>query len=579
MKCRGRLALPIVLTLIAACGRTSSTNVDAPKDTTARESAGSSERQRATRPRADGRPAPEPPPATAAPVPAPSAMSLREGEALAAEIRRRISEDPQIASKNIEVTFVPGIPSFPHDSISLSGTVASEDERDAVRNLAHRLTDVGISSTLAVTPRSGQRPDGTWAGTAPPWNDLGHDKPPMALCPGFTVVTAVASQGDYESIKTIQSMTPAGIRLRYSSEAGRPWWSAPEPQVASFVTYRTVLPEDLETARTYLQMFVRNDIHSEMAPGSTAIGTSSAVLRSLKQQGEAQIRLCQFAVDGRLVGEDDKVIATPAGCRDVTEPFSIRRVGTAPVQMRVLVDGVPMELPAVQARGTTHYDERVEFFFLDDEKNPLTLAFRLGIGEIMALTPSARKLCEGARRRETFVVGDINCDLVDGGDRDTLKVIKISTRCETPSPARGAQGTGAGSAAGGDQMRTAQTGALEQALADNGTVDVYSIYFSFNSDAIREESEPTLKEIAEILIRHMDWRLGINGHTDNVASDAYNLDLSRRRADAVKHALVTQHGVAAERLTTAGMGEGSPKETNDTLEGRARNRRVELVRQ
>jgi outer membrane protein OmpA-like peptidoglycan-associated protein len=128
-------------------------------------------------------------------------------------------------------------------------------------------------------------------------------------------------------------------------------------------------------------------------------------------------------------------------------------------------------------------------------------------------------------------------------------------------------------------MRTAQAGALEQALADNGTVDVYSIYFSFNSDAIREESEPTLKEIAEILIRHMDWRLGINGHTDNVASDAYNLDLSRRRADAVKHALVTQHGVAAERLTTAGMGEGSPKETNDTLEGRARNRRVELVRQ
>ena len=74
------------------------------------------------------------------------------------------------------------------------------------------------------------------------------------------------------------------------------------------------------------------------------------------------------------------------------------------------------------------------------------------------------------------------------------------------------------------------------------------------------------------------WKLGIGGHTDSIASDAYNLDLSTRRAAAVKAALTTSYAVDPQRLTTAGYGESRPKDRNDTLEGRARNRRVELVR-
>jgi len=119
---------------------------------------------------------------------------------------------------------------------------------------------------------------------------------------------------------------------------------------------------------------------------------------------------------------------------------------------------------------------------------------------------------------------------------------------------------------------------IEQALADKKPVDIYSIYFAFNSDAIREESEPTLKEIAEVLRRHPDWRLQVNGHTDGVGSDQYNLDLSKRRAAAVKDTLVKRYGIDASRLTSAGFGKSQPKDSNDTLEGRARNRRVELVR-
>ena len=96
---------------------------------------------------------------------------------------------------------------------------------------------------------------------------------------------------------------------------------------------------------------------------------------------------------------------------------------------------------------------------------------------------------------------------------------------------------------------------------------------------IREESEPTLKEIAELLRRHGDWRLQVNGHTDGIGTDQYNLELSKRRAVAVREALVKRYGIDAGRLTSQGFGKSQPKDTNDTLEGRARNRRVELVRQ
>ena len=122
-------------------------------------------------------------------------------------------------------------------------------------------------------------------------------------------------------------------------------------------------------------------------------------------------------------------------------------------------------------------------------------------------------------------------------------------------------------------------GEMERRLAEEKRVDVYGIYFDFNSDRIRRESEPILEEIADVLGRNPDWTLSIHGHTDNVGGDAYNLELSRRRSEAVRKALVQRFGIAAERLTTAGYGASAPKDDNDTPEGRARNRRVELVRQ
>jgi outer membrane protein OmpA-like peptidoglycan-associated protein len=126
--------------------------------------------------------------------------------------------------------------------------------------------------------------------------------------------------------------------------------------------------------------------------------------------------------------------------------------------------------------------------------------------------------------------------------------------------------------------RTVGPSQMERRLAEERSVDVYGIYFDFNSDRIREESEPILQEIADILGRNSAWTLGIYGHTDNVGGAAYNRDLSRRRSEAVRKALVERYGIAASRLTSAGHGDVAPKDTNDTPEGRARNRRVELIR-
>jgi outer membrane protein OmpA-like peptidoglycan-associated protein len=120
---------------------------------------------------------------------------------------------------------------------------------------------------------------------------------------------------------------------------------------------------------------------------------------------------------------------------------------------------------------------------------------------------------------------------------------------------------------------------VERRLASTGRATVYGIYFDFDSASVRDQSKPTLEQITDALASHPDWKIIIEGHTDDLGGDAYNLDLSKRRAEAVKSALVASYHIDASRLTTVGYGSTRPKASNDTLEGRAENRRVELVKQ
>ena len=135
----------------------------------------------------------------------------------------------------------------------------------------------------------------------------------------------------------------------------------------------------------------------------------------------------------------------------------------------------------------------------------------------------------------------------------------------------------AGMSIGG--IRVAEGGRkLYDALTADGRVATQGIYFDTGSDRIRPESAPTLKEIAAMLADHAELRLGIEGHTDNVGQAPANLELSKRRADAVKAYLTGTLGVDAARLEASGLGSTRPAQPNTTAEGRQTNRRVELVK-
>jgi outer membrane protein OmpA-like peptidoglycan-associated protein len=408
--------------------------------------------------------------------------------------------------------------------------------------------------------------------------------PRIPLCPGLTIVTAVTQlQGDYESIKTIESVGASGIELKYSSEGPDPdaWVSAKAgpPPLKTVTLHRTVLSQDLASADAYQQTYLEKS--AETIPGTTAIGTSTAILRALKTAGEARLSISTTYYGLELGADRSK----SPNYYSYLQLGTLKRIGNGPVRIAVIVNDRQVELPAIRAAWESA-GGKSEFTFLDDERNPLALEFRIGIGEVRPLDPQAIALCDhalagAAQGKSVQMPWGLRCDMAHGGDRDTLRVTKIAFHCASPyAQSPPAAGSGGGTAAGGSGASGADStvSSLEQALASRHKADVYSIYFSFNSDRIRKESEPTLAEIAGILRRHPDWKLGVNGHTDAIGGDAYNLDLSRRRAAAVKAALIARYAIAPQRLATSGFGRSEPKDTNDTLEGRAHNRRVELVR-
>jgi len=386
--------------------------------------------------------------------------------------------------------------------------------------------------------------------------------PTIPLCPGLQIVTAISQpNGDYESIKTVLAVDEQSVQLRYSSEyLVTDLLAADFGQLRKSTLDRVVRRADLASATLYQQRFITG--MPTLIPETTAISTSSAVLRALRTSGRSE-----FSISSAYAGEFPADRKQSPSLYDFMTPGELVRIDKAP-RVSIVINDSPISLPVMRARGE-FAGESAEFVFLDDDTHPLTLKFRVGIDAEPPMDSNMKELCR-TMQSAAPELGPALCGRDKASDRETLEVVKIVHRCTLPGALAGQPSLG---------QPSPPASQLERDLEANGKAVIYDIHFSFNSERIREESEPRLAEIAGVLRKHPNWTLVVNGHTDSIGGDRYNLGLAQRRAAAVKEALVRKHGIAPARLLTNGFGASQPRDTNDTLAGRARNRRVELIKQ
>lgn len=178
-----------------------------------------------------------------------------------------------------------------------------------------------------------------------------------------------------------------------------------------------------------------------------------------------------------------------------------------------------------------------------------------------------------ARRSATFgAIGGAVCGLIGAGES--------GQRARNAALGCGVIGAGVGA------YMDAQEAELRQELAGTGVqlqrngdqLDLImpgNVTFNTNEYSIRQNFNPVLNSVAEILYKYQDTRLRVTGHTDSTGSRDYNYNLSDRRATSVANYLAS-HGVDQSRLITQGVGPDQPVTSNETESGRATNRRVEL---
>jgi outer membrane protein OmpA-like peptidoglycan-associated protein len=375
---------------------------------------------------------------------------------------------------------------------------------------------------------------------------------PLAQGLVFTVtshVGLVTNRGsvpvaDTEIVYSVAAADANRVTLHFllSAASGTAAGKLIEPAPKSFT--RIVRREDLQSAMREKVLFGSDD--PELLPGQTFAGTSAAVLAALAGSGKVAFVLGINEPEQGLAGLSSVADALP----DAGSGTGVSPIFTSGLQMllgsparhyyrgvltrvgrdepfSVLLDGRRSILPAVHVRGELKFADRTitpELWWLDEPGNPLTLKWAIG----------------GS--------------------------YEIVTRIDRPPPAQG--GSGAGGAA------PVAAGLTSRACR----AELTGVYFTTGSAQVLDVSMPALQRFAALIAQHPEWDLTIEGHTDNIGSAEYNLDLSTRRAESVRQALVGRFGVAAAKLKAKGYGLTRPVESNATDPGRAHNRRVEVSR-
>jgi len=385
-------------------------------------------------------------------------------------------------------------------------------------------------------------------------NEGGADKPAPIMLPDWKPVSSATSQmtiplvkglveervitdrlGDSETVSTVKDVSSQTVTYEFTEDIGvkqpagganknAPPANAP-PKKRESAT-RLIDVADLATSHRWTMYFQVGK--TEHIPGSEPMGASAEVINQLRAGQAAQLDMQtdpRTTLSQQFKGHAQLIEVQTNWNGHFMYKCTLQRVGTTDVSFPVMVNGVRTELPAIHAFCPQGGDDVAHLYFLDQPSNGLIL-----YTQITSLDEKSQ-----------------------------------TTELDFPVNAPGGGGNGAEG--------------MEQALAGKQKVEVYGIYFDFNSATIKPESEAVLKQISDILHKNPSWKLSVAGHTDNIGDAAFNQGLSERRAAAVKNALVTEYKIGTDRLTTSGYGASQPIEDNKTVEGRARNRRVELQRE
>jgi outer membrane protein OmpA-like peptidoglycan-associated protein len=193
--------------------------------------------------------------------------------------------------------------------------------------------------------------------------------------------------------------------------------------------------------------------------------------------------------------------------------------------------------------------------------------------------------CSTMTRTDCAVVGGLAGATI-GGVGGAVAVNNLEA---TPSDWERAAGAGGGGVAGGligaligwnvcHEPEPAPVAAPPPPPPPSGTeiAEIRGTHFAFDSAKLTSEGETILDEAISVMNRNPGINVHIDGHTDSVGSEAYNMQLGQRRADSARDYLVSQ-GISSSRITTRSLGESMPAASNDTASGRAENRRVEII--
>lgn len=382
----------------------------------------------------------------------------------------------------------------------------------------------------------------------------------IPVVPGMTLLSTLQfADGDRENVVEVTSADSSGVqygwRLLEIRQSG-------DTLVQSF--RRHVRANDFAGAPRLDPVFMPND--SEDRPGYTTFSISSAVYTELRDRGTAAYSVTGIESAGGVFDGVTTAVLGGAVQQRVRYKGTLTRVSPQPAPFPLLVDGRRVTVPALHLQGSFANGPRrreYEFWILADTAHPLLLKSVLE-GHVLQLIRVNFPLdAPGGAVAAGVLEGD-GMNPAGAGDGATAGV--------------GGAGGGSGNGGSGAGLGVGGVTALEQELGAACRIELPGVYFAFNSAQIDPASDRSLAVLARVLAGHPDWKMTVEGHTDSVGTEAANQKLSQRRAEAVRTRLGERHGLNTSGWNAVGHGPSRPREPNATIEGRARNRRVELVR-